>query len=213
MPSAFEIKAYYNSILPKLSTENARHRLIYQSLDSLPQGKTLDIGCGAGFTSKHLADGGRDVVAIDFSSAAIEYAQAHNSSERIHYECTDILDFKTDEKFDIICLVDVWEHLPYEDWDLTRFLNELSHAETIIYLNIPYSETLNYLKREFPHVLQPIDESKEIGDINHSFSYIDFVPFKMSLYGMQYVEYFFCKQDKFQRFMDAAFRGLRNARP
>jgi SAM-dependent methyltransferase len=208
MPNTAEIISFYNSILPQLATENGRHKRVYQSLDSLPKGKAIDIGCGSGLTSKRLADGGRDVIAIDFSPVAIKHAKQYNNSERIQYLCCDIFDFKTTEKFDTICLIDILEHLPDTN-KLTELIQKISHADSVIYLNIPYGETIKYLKDNFPEVLQPVDEAKTVGKIINLFKNIDFIPFKMELYWMQYVEYFFCTKNKFNLFMDSTYQSLR----
>ena len=209
MPNTAQIISFYDALITQLATENGRHKRVYQSLDTLPRGKVLDIGCGAGLTSKHLADGGRDVVAVDFSPVANEYSTRYNNSDRIRYFCSNILNFKIDERFDAICLVDVYEHLPKDGWKIIALIKTVSSEDTIIYLNIPYDKTINYLKINFPKVLQPIDEPKDIYNILNLFEYIGFIPFKMELYWMQYMEYFFCTKKKFNLFMDRTYQSLR----
>jgi len=208
MPTTQEIRTFYNGFLPQLATENERHKRIYKSLDLLPKGKVLDIGCGAGLTSKRLADGGRTVIAVDFSPVAIAYAKEHNNHEQIQYICTDILKYQTDEIFDVICLIDVLEHLDCL-WELMDLIENVSQNETIIYLNIPYDKTIKYLRINFPNVLQPIDQPRETGTILSIFEHIGFIPFKMELYWMEYIEYFFCTMDKFNLFMDRTYQILR----
>lgn len=207
MPNQQEIKSFYDGFLAKLTVENIRHQRVYHSLDTLPKGKVLDLGCGAGLTSKRLAEGGRDVVAVDFSSVAIDYAKKYNCNARIKYICADIMEFMVAEKFDAICMVDVLEHLP-NPWGLTSLIKNASDSETVIYLNIPYSKTIEYLKYKHPGVLQPVDNPDDIENTLAMFEGIDFVPFKMELYWMQYVEYFFCTKSKFNKFMAQTYRSL-----
>jgi cyclopropane fatty-acyl-phospholipid synthase-like methyltransferase len=208
MPNTQEQISFYDGFLKQLTMENSRHKRVYQSLDTLPKGKVLDLGCGAGLTSKRLADGGRDVTAIDFSPFAIAHAEKYNHSDRIKYLCADITEFKTSEEFDAICMVDVYEHLP-NPWAITNLLRDASHDDTVIYLNIPYNETIIYLQENHPKVLQPIDNPVEIGGVLNLFTCVGFVPFKMELYWMQYVEYFFCTKDKFNQFMGFVYPGLK----
>jgi SAM-dependent methyltransferase len=208
MPSVEEIKIFYDGFITQLATENGRHRRIYQSLDTLPKGKVLDVGCGAGLTSKRLAEGGRDVVAIDLSPVAISYATDHNNHPRIKYVCAKIEDFKTEEKFDAICMVDVIEHLPHVFGILK--LIKCSHENTVLYVNIPYCETISYIQVNYPETLQIIDNYEGIGDIISLFETEGFIPFKMELYWMKYVEYFFCTRARFNSLMDEAYGGLRH---
>ncbi len=209
MPNTGQIISFYDSLITQLATENDRHKRVYESLDILPKGKVLDIGCGAGLTSKRLADGGREVVAVDFSPVAIEYAKQRNNSYRIRYFCSDILEFQINEQFDVICMVDVYEHLPSNGRKIIELIKKVSLDETIIYLNIPYDKTIKYLKCNFPNILQPIDEPKGIHEILTLFEYIEFIPFKMELYWMQYVEYFFCTRKNFNLFIDNTYQSLR----
>ena len=210
MPTNSEVREFYDGFLPRLATENARHRRIYQSLDLLPKGKTLDIGCGAGLTSHRLAEGGRDVVAIDFSPAAIEFARRNRGHERIQYVCTDISSFKTKDFFDAICLVDVLEHLDSAtQYDVFRIISTTARHDAVVYVNVPYSETIRYLEKNHPDALQPIDRPLDIGWIIEEFDMRGFVPFGMELFWMQYVEFFFCKKEQFKAHMDRAFQSLK----
>ena len=204
MPTIAEQKLFYDGFLKQLATENSRHKRIYQSLDMLPLGKVLDLGCGAGLTSKYLADGGRDVLAVDFAPGVIAYSEKHNSNDRIKYVCADITEFETTEKFDAICLIDVYEHLT-NPWAVADLIGKASHDQTIIYLNIPYSETLAYLHNNHPQILQPVDNPSRIEEVLALFAGIGFVPFKMELYWVQYIEYFFCSRKQFNFFMNKAY--------
>ena len=189
---------FYNNFINQLSTENVRHRRIYQSLDMLPKGNVLDIGCGCGLSSKRLADGDRNVIALDYSDKAIDYARKNNNHEKIEYVCSDILDFETDVKFDSICLIDIIEHL-HENTvnDIIKLIDQCSKPSTIIYINIPYNYTLRYLINTKFKGLQPIEKPYSIKDLMNIFIGIDYIPFKMELYWVQYVEMFFCKTSSF----------------
>ena len=75
-------------------------------------GKTLDIGCFNGFFVKKLYSLGYDAVGIDFNRNAIEFGkEKFDLSLRISSQSLDDL-LLSGEKFDVITLFEVIEHLP-----------------------------------------------------------------------------------------------------
>jgi 2-polyprenyl-6-hydroxyphenyl methylase/3-demethylubiquinone-9 3-methyltransferase len=98
--------------------------------------RILDVGCGGGLLSESLARLGANVVGIDPSQSNIEVARNHSASTlgslanregsyvgSIEYRCTTIEDMaRADEKFDVICALEVIEHVE----DLPTFLKSIS---------------------------------------------------------------------------------------
>ncbi len=67
--------------------------------------KTLDIGCGEGFYSIYLAKRGFEVVGIDLSEKAIEYAKknANENGVNVKFIAMNVKNLnKLDEKFDFV---------------------------------------------------------------------------------------------------------------
>ena len=69
--------------------------------------KIADFGCGPGLYATRLARRQADVTGIDFSTRSIRYAQqaAANEGLAIHYENQNYLEFKTDDRFDLILMI------------------------------------------------------------------------------------------------------------
>lgn len=95
----FFVKARVNEILKQIS----------------PGYKVLDAGCGEGFVTRKIAQiTHKKVVAIDILENNINFAKGFNDG--IEYKCTCIGDYATTEKFDVIVLSEVVEHVTnYED--------------------------------------------------------------------------------------------------
>ena len=77
-------------------------------------GKTaLDVGCGGGITAESLARLGFDTHALDGSAQLIATARAHGADLPIHYHHAMLRDFaeKNTQKFDLICALEVIEHV------------------------------------------------------------------------------------------------------
>lgn len=203
-----QVKEFYDNYLDKLAVKNNRHSWVLYSLDRfIPKYTTvLDIGCGTGITSKHLAKDGRTVAAVDLSPRLIEHAKEHNDHESITYISCDVCEMKIKERFDAIVMVDVLEHILTESLlDLFTVLSRCSHAKTTIYLNIPYYELAKLLEEKEAENRQIVDNPIEIGKTLEMFSAIGFVPIYFQLYWQQYVEYVFVKREQFNESILKAF--------
>jgi SAM-dependent methyltransferase len=66
-----------------------------------------DFGCGPGLYANRLAQLGAQVTGIDFSENSIAYAQgvAEQQGLSIDYRHQNYLDFKSEQKFDLICMI------------------------------------------------------------------------------------------------------------
>ena len=81
--------------------------------------KILDVGCGGGIISEPLARLGAKVTGIDFAPNNIKAAKIHAKKNKlkINYFFKDIEKSKLNEKFDIILMFEVLEHL--DNWKKT----------------------------------------------------------------------------------------------
>lgn len=74
--------------------------------------RVLDVGCGAGFLSNHLAREGFDVTGLDASQASIEVAARHDVTGQAQYLLGDALSLPfPDACFDAVCAMDFLEHV------------------------------------------------------------------------------------------------------
>lgn len=83
----------------------------------------LDAGCGIGALTGHYANLGFSVTGVDFSETAI--ATARESGIGAHFEVGSLESLKLNREFDVVCVVDVLQHL-VDDACCTRALASLS---------------------------------------------------------------------------------------
>jgi len=107
----------------KILHQIKRHRMTY-ILDQINNRKIknlkiLDVGCGGGVICEPLARLGAEVTGIDFSPNNIKAAILHSKKNKlkINYICKDVEKSRIDEKFDIIIMFEVLEHL--DNWKKT----------------------------------------------------------------------------------------------
>lgn len=74
--------------------------------------RVLDVGCGAGFLSNHLAREGFEVTGLDASQASIDVAARHDTTRTARYLLGDAsaLPFAA-ASFDVVCAMDFLEHV------------------------------------------------------------------------------------------------------
>lgn len=126
--------------------------------------KVLEIGCGIGTQSeliaKFLTEG--NLTSIDISSVSIDIAKDKlKEYSQIEFFVGDIvnMNFTPPNKFDMIILPDVIEHIPLESHKkLFEKLRSVLKPSGIILIHIPNPNYLQYVHENEPHLLQVLDQ-------------------------------------------------------
>ena len=162
------IADYYDSLVPHMieQKDNARNRDTLRFIEQwiTPDMKVLDLGCGIGVTTEHIRQLGADVIGLDLSPKAIEYARKHSKAK---FRCGSIFFERFYDKFDCVVLADVLEHVKLDQHpELFKRLNELTTDNGMLIINIPHPDHMKQLRRAYPYgnmrLFQPVDETVEI---------------------------------------------------
>ena len=80
---------------------------IVETLGLQPGSRVLDLGCGPGLYTTHLAQHGLQVTGVDFSQNSIDYAvlSARKAGLEIAYRCQDYLSLTDESLFDAVLLI------------------------------------------------------------------------------------------------------------
>ncbi len=127
----------------------------------------LEVGCGSGanadFLARKVAPRAR-VTAVDLSSSNIAIATALFDHPRIEFLEADALTLKLEQKFEVIIVPDVYEHLPKaERARMNKGLGRLLADDGRILLTCPAPGYFDWM-RENGHALQVIDEVVSLRD-------------------------------------------------
>ena len=123
----------------------------------------LEVGCGIGtFTnllSKQFSSG--KIVAVDISPKSIEAAkQLNRGRSNIEFRISDMKTWVTNEKFDLIILPDVLEHIPADvHSNFFKLLSDISTSLATIIIHIPDPYFQEWSKIHQPEIMQIIDQS------------------------------------------------------
>jgi len=87
------------------------------------EGQTaLDAGCGSGVVSSYLSERCSNVIGIDVSQAAIDFASAQFCSSKLSFMKSELQSVSSIGRFDLIVCFEVLEHL--EPGEVQSVLNE-----------------------------------------------------------------------------------------
>ena len=176
MTSKKQIKDYYNQktenkiqdfIHGNRRVERAWQKLLLWAPKNPRQ--ILEIGCGVGYICARMKEiwPNARVVGIDISADSIKKAEELFSKAGIEFVEGNISDNLPGEEFDLIVLMDVYEHIDLNERKLLHaFLNKHLSSTGRIFISFPTPNFLEYLKINHPENLQPVDEHVTLNDIN-----------------------------------------------
>jgi len=107
----------------------------------------LDLGCGSAVFSCLLAERGHKIFAIDPSQKMIDLAQKRKKIKKIDNKSLEIVKMgtkdlnKIKQKFDVILILDVLEHIK-NDWEVLLGLKKILKKRGILIITVPAHPTL-----------------------------------------------------------------------
>jgi 2-polyprenyl-3-methyl-5-hydroxy-6-metoxy-1,4-benzoquinol methylase len=140
-----------------LSLGDWRLRAVADLAELAPIGRALDLGCGRGELSVHLARLGHEVSAVDYSDTAIQLAQAAAENAalagapHINFQCADVNAVDLAGSYNVVVASDLIEHLVPAELDrlYSRIASHLSPGGLFIIHTFP-----NAWYYEYGHALR-----------------------------------------------------------
>jgi len=122
----------------------ARRYRLRTTVSVLPSQKNvsiLEVGCGVGFSASYLQGMYSKYVGIDYAENFINYAKKFNDFDNTSFEVSNIKDYSTTEKFDVILMIGVVHHLDNVEDTFKSMLKLLKPGGWIV-ANEPQSSNL-----------------------------------------------------------------------
>lgn len=148
---------------------------VYLHLEKYLQGGSiLDLGCGPGNTANELSfDSYRSYVGVDISEAALEKARKRSiqngRAEKNSFVCSDFLDYRPTEKFDVVLFRESMYHIPLGKVQpvLAHFAKYMNDGGVVVVRMNTFNDKGQHKKR----LLDAIDAMTEICDLIESVQY------------------------------------------
>ncbi len=143
---------------------NARVERAWETILSWAPGSVnsiMEIGCGIGYVSWRMSQvfNLSECAGIDISQKSVDIANKLFCHAKLKYLQGRLSDELVDDPYDLIVLMDVYEHIAKSDRaSFHAVLRKLINHNTRIILTFPTPAFLKYLRVNMPEQIQPIDE-------------------------------------------------------
>ncbi len=109
---------------------------------SNPKGRILELACGTGLWTQHLAPRASELVAVDVSPEALEANRRRIGDDRVRYVEADLFSWRPSERFDYVFFGFWLSHVPLSRfdgfWDLVR--GALTSTGTVFFVDSLFSQ-------------------------------------------------------------------------
>jgi SAM-dependent methyltransferase len=179
MSESEAVEAYYNErVAGKLRDFTDFNPRIEAAVETIAEWsparpkRVLEIGCGIGATSWRMARAWPDaeVVGADISRRSVDVAQTCFRRPNLQYRAGAIDETSVPGKFDLVVLMDVYEHIARADRPVLHgAIRAALTDEARVVMTVPTPEILAYLRANIPEEIQPVDEDIDL-DVASAFA-------------------------------------------
>ena len=128
--------------------------VLEKALEYISGGTALDLGVGNGRNALYLLSKDFDVTGVDMSEEGIELLRNRvPEGSKLKLIVSSVLDFETDEKFDLICAVGLFHFLNIED--INNLIIKMKRLTKNGGINVIATRMTQNLRQDLPHVFKP----------------------------------------------------------
>ena len=175
-PDPAEVAAFYDRFHERLLRDYVRgNRRAEAAVDFAARQvrpgtrSILDVGCGAGVSTDRLARAAprATVTGVDIGPENVRAARRLFAGPRVSFAVSDLTAPPAGGPWDLVVLLDVYEHLPAADRGRHHaVLADCLAADATLALTVPSPAFQAYLRERKPDALQVIDETVTAADLD-----------------------------------------------
>jgi len=95
----------------------AVERALFGFLDAVQPGRVLELACGTGLFTRHLAPRVAHVTAVDASPEVVASNRARVDRDNVEYVLADLFAWKPDDRYDLVFMSFWLSHVPLDRFD------------------------------------------------------------------------------------------------
>jgi len=127
--------------------------ILEKALEYMSEGSALDLGVGNGRNTLYLLSKNFSVTGVDMSKEGIELIKSRVPEDsKLKLVISDVLDFKTDEKFDLICAIGLLHFLDNEN--ISKLITKMKKMTKSNGVNVIAARMIQNLRQDLPHIFK-----------------------------------------------------------
>jgi len=128
--------------------------VLKKALNYISNGTALDLGVGNGRNTLYLLSKNFVVTGVDMSKEGIELIKNRiPAGSNIKLTVGNVLDFKSDEKFDLVCAIGLLHFLDIED--INTLIIKMKKLTKVGGINVIAARMAQNLRQDLPHIFSP----------------------------------------------------------
>lgn len=128
--------------------------VLEKALKYISGGTALDLGVGNGRNAIYLLSKNFDVTGVDMSEEGIELLRNRvPEGSKLKLIVSSVLDFETDEKFDLVCAIGLLHFLNVED--INKLIVKIKKLTRDGGINVIAVRMTQNFRQDLPHIFEP----------------------------------------------------------
>ena len=125
--------------MPFVNWRRAHYERYYFAQELLkPTDVVLDLACGVGYGTAHLAEKCLSITGVDYSADTIKYALKNYQQKNCFFTTGDFFGFSTPDKFDVVVSFETIEHIQAPIEKIIPSI--MARAKRLVIGSVPYRE-------------------------------------------------------------------------
>jgi len=127
--------------------------VLKEALKYVSGGKALDLGVGNGRNALYLLDNGFEVTGVDISEEGIKSLKQNLPEHaKIKLSVSDVADYETDEKFDLICAVGLLHFFDIQN--IKKLIKKMKDYTKMGGINVIGAKMTQNFRNDLPYVFK-----------------------------------------------------------